>query len=372
MMATSVRCARLPMHFDEVGLLRDLAGIDACEWVPHFNSGDYDGEWSGVALRAVDGRAELIYPDPTATGRYADTPVLARSPHFQEVVSAFECELTSVRLLRLGARSSIREHRDFRLSHAHGEVRIHVPIVTSDQVAFFLDGERVRMRAGEAWYLDVELPHRVDNASDTERVHLVLDCVANGWLDAMFPAACAAVAAPAPVVPRRSRDDAELHGSLAVRIAAFLRDIGLVVAAGPATHDTVVPGIRIEGGALVVDEPAMSFPGDLLHEAGHLAVVPPARRAGLTGAGDADPAEEMMAIGWSYAAALHLGIDPALVFHSGGYRGGSESLLENFAEGRYIGVPMLQWVGLTYDEREAAAHGAEPYPAMRHWLRTTG
>ncbi len=68
----------------------------------------------------------------------------------------------------------------------------------------------------------------------------------------------------------------------------------------------------------------------------------------------------MAAIGWSYAAALAIGIPLEVVFHAQGYRGGSDSLLENFAEGRYLGVPLLQWYGMT---------GAGEYPAMRGWVR---
>jgi hypothetical protein len=79
-------------------------------------------------------------------------------------------------------------------------------------------------------------------------------------------------------------------------------------------------------------------------------------------------AEEMMAIAWSYAAAVHLGLEPGVVFHEGGYKGGAESLIENFTNGRYIGVPMLQWIGLTFDERRAKEMGIEPYPRMTKWV----
>jgi hypothetical protein len=82
-----------------------------------------------------------------------------------------------------------------------------------------------------------------------------------------------------------------------------------------------------------------------------------------------DPAEEMSAMGWSYAAALAIGIDPAVVFHEFGYRGASASLLENFAEGRYLAVPMLQWYGMTYEKKVAAGLGEDPYPHMQSWLR---
>ncbi len=152
------------------------------------------------------------------------------------------------------------------------------------------------------------------------------------------------------------------------RVAAFLGAIGLPVSYARIDERTVVPGILIDKGVLVVDESQLKYPGDLLHEAGHLAVMPADRRRQIhCDAGD-QPAEEMSAIAWSYAAALHIGLDPAAVFHEAGYRGGSESLLENFAAGRYLGVPMLQWLGMAEDERTATANGRRPYPEMLRWV----
>ena len=151
-------------------------------------------------------------------------------------------------------------------------------------------------------------------------------------------------------------------------IAAFLEDIGLDVQASAIDGRTFVPGIQIQHGVLVVDEAELLYPGDLLHEAGHLAVVPSARRAAIHIDVGKSAGEEMMAIAWSYAAALHLGIEPAIVFHEDGYKGGSSALLENFGEGRYIGVPTLQWLGLTAEPRLAAELGVRPYPHMLKWL----
>ncbi len=67
---------------------------------------------------------------------------------------------------------------------------------------------------------------------------------------------------------------------------------------------------------------------------------------------------EMMAIAWSYAAAVRLDVDPATVFHSGGYRGWAGSIIDNFSAGRYFGVPMLQWIGLTFDENKQERSGS--------------
>ena len=45
-----------------------------------------------------------------------------------------------------------------------------------------------------------------------------------------------------------------------------------------------LPGIRLEQGALLVDESQLTYPGDLLHEAGHIAMTPPELRPSLSGA----------------------------------------------------------------------------------------
>ena len=151
-------------------------------------------------------------------------------------------------------------------------------------------------------------------------------------------------------------------------IVGFLGEVALPVRLDVVEGPTALPGITIDRGTLVVDLARLRYPGDLLHEAGHLAVMPAEERTQRVRDAGGDPAREMMAIAWSYAAVCHLGLDPAVVFHEGGYRGGSQSLIENFSAGRYIGVPVLQWLGLTADDRRAAELGIEPYPRMRRWL----
>jgi hypothetical protein len=119
----------------------------------------------------------------------------------------------------------------------------------------------------------------------------------------------------------------------------------------------------------LVDQARLKYPGDLLHEAGHLAVKPEEeRRQSGSDAGN-DPAEEMMAIAWSFAALVHLQLSPEIVFHADGYRGGSQALIDNFTQGHTFGVPMLQWLGMTADQQQAKRLGIAPYPQMIRWLR---
>jgi hypothetical protein len=155
--------------------------------------------------------------------------------------------------------------------------------------------------------------------------------------------------------------------ALVTLIVGFLTGIGLEVRFAAIAGATRMPGVTMEGGALLVDRALLLYPGDVLHEAGHLATVSPAEPIALGRDAGGGPAGEMMAIAWSYAAAVHLALDAAIVFHAGGYRGGSEALVDNFTQGRYVGVPMLQWIGLTLEPKAAAAAGAEPYPSMVRW-----
>src|SRR5579883_3457209 len=104
-------------------------------------------------------------------------------------------------------------------------------------------------------------------------------------------------------------------GPLNAQIVQFLTDIGLTVRPGKVPNDAFLPGIAIMHGELLFDEVRMLYPGDLLHEAGHLAVLSPRQRKCIHLNVGSDPGEEMAAIAWSYAAALHLAIDPAVVFH---------------------------------------------------------
>ena len=160
---------------------------------------------------------------------------------------------------------------------------------------------------------------------------------------------------------------------LTARIAEFLDGIGIAVDAAELPGDSFLPGIALESGGLLVDGTRLDYPGDLLHEAGHLAAAPAWARPRMSGsiavAGLDTSNLEWAAIPWSYAAALAIGIDPAEVFHGGGYHGHSPGLLTNFRLGVPIGVHHLVDAGMTAVGARAAELGVEPYPHMLRWLR---
>jgi hypothetical protein len=176
---------RLPLPFDAGRLATDLANVKPDEWQPHYNRADYDGDWSGIALRSATGASTELFNNPN-TSTFVDTPVLERCPYFREAISRFECPLRAVRLLRLGPGARILEHTDFGLKYCDGDFRLHIPIATNPETDFVVAGRRLPLIAGEAWYIDFSLPHRIFNRGATDRVHLVIDGKVNQWAHSLI------------------------------------------------------------------------------------------------------------------------------------------------------------------------------------------
>ena len=153
-----------------------------------------------------------------------------------------------------------------------------------------------------------------------------------------------------------------------ILILDWLQQIGLTVRLAPLDADTFLPGVTLAPGGLIVDPDVLLYPGDLLHEAGHLATRLPEQRASAGSNAGSDMGDEIAAQTWSYAAAIHLGLPPETVFHSTGYKGAAASLIQIYRDGS-AGVPLLQWMGLTLDSARAAEISVPPYPHMIRWLR---
>jgi len=95
-----------------------------------------------------------------------------------------------INLVKLLAHNNIAEHQDknFSLAHSH---RIHIPIVTNDKVFFNVGDESINMKVGEIIEINNRRFHSVDNQSDEDRVHLIIDFVIPGE-----PCCCAEIHHP--------------------------------------------------------------------------------------------------------------------------------------------------------------------------------
>jgi len=104
-------------------------------------------------------------------------------PVFDYIADYFGNDGYIVRALfaRLAAHGRIDSHTDglFSLLKCH---RIHIPIITNDQVVFNIGGEEKVLAEGEMWEINNATLHAVDNRSDEDRIHLIIDWVPNSTL----------------------------------------------------------------------------------------------------------------------------------------------------------------------------------------------
>jgi len=156
------------------------------------------------------------------------------------------------------------------------------------------------------------------------------------------------------------------------KVLSFLKEIGIDIVE-KELETSFLPGLSLGPNCLYIDFEKLLYPGDILHEAGHLAVTTSDERkiAGTNEMASDWPTqgEEMGAILWSFAAAKHLELPVEFVFHPNGYKNESEWLISNFTNETYIGLPFLEWTGLTLGKERATKESKEPFPKMLKWLR---
>jgi len=153
-------------------------------------------------------------------------------------------------------------------------------------------------------------------------------------------------------------------------ILAFLTEIGISWRAGTVSGNSFLPGLEVVAGELVIDRAQLKYPGDLLHEAGHIALLPATKRSAFSGnvkeSLPGHEGDELAVILWSYAASRHLGLPINFVIHDAGYQQQAGWLRDQLSQGIFIGLPLLVWMGLTTDSRIPGQRG---FPQMERWLR---
>jgi hypothetical protein len=168
----------------------DIERLQETLWKEHYNLKNYEGSWSTIQLRSLNGSVEnnisIHHSALQEEQQYQDTVLLQACPNIQQVIDFFEMEKLSIRLMKLNAGAVIKPHADHDLSFEDGEVRIHIPVITNPEVEFFLEEDKLSMPAGTCWYLNLSLTHRVNNFGTNDRIHLVIDGKVNEWVKYLF------------------------------------------------------------------------------------------------------------------------------------------------------------------------------------------
>jgi hypothetical protein len=157
------------------------------------------------------------------------------------------------------------------------------------------------------------------------------------------------------------------------KILFFLNEIGITIIEKKLDESTFLPGLTLGPNCIYIDYEKLGYPGDILHEAGHIAVTSPTDRAKIgteTMAKDwPSQGEEIATMLWSFAACKHLDLPLEYVFHAGGYKGSSNWLMDNFETGNYIGLPFFEWTQMAYSKEKSAEMNVVTFPKMVKWVR---
>jgi quercetin dioxygenase-like cupin family protein len=181
-----IRHIRFPMMFETDRLKADLAKVLGSNWVSHYNTDAYSGNWTSIALLSAGGNSQQINALSIEKLPVTETEVMEGCDYFREVLNSFQFDKTTARLLCLEAGAEIKPHRDYALGYEDGVFRLHIPIITNPDVEFILAGERLIMNEGTCWYINANEEHSVANRGTENRIHLVIDGERNAWTDELF------------------------------------------------------------------------------------------------------------------------------------------------------------------------------------------
>ena len=159
----------LPVAYDAERLAAEISALGEDAWRPHpegFKGNDF------IPLIAVNGDPA----DEAFKGPMRPTDHLRKCPYLIDVLASLGAAWGRTRLMRLDAHADVTPHVDINY-YWRDRMRVHVPIVTQPSVRFHCGEHAIHMGAGECWIFDTWSLHKVINANDTQRIHLVADTV---------------------------------------------------------------------------------------------------------------------------------------------------------------------------------------------------
>jgi len=150
------------------------------------------GNWTAISLKGYGADPKQIGKGGVLGTETSDTlqeTALYHELNIGAILENIPAETDRVRLMRLEAGTKIAKHTDkVDKDIKTGKIkRLHIPVITDDKIIFrsWLDNgiAEFHMAKGECWWLDVAKAHAVENNSDIDRVHLVVDVINNETID---------------------------------------------------------------------------------------------------------------------------------------------------------------------------------------------
>lgn len=101
---------------------------------------------------------------------------------YKHLENIYDAKVVRSEIIKMHGKSSIPPHIDSGEFLYLGR-RVHVPLITNKDVIFTVLNHSLNMEIGKWYEINNSLPHSVNNPTDTERVHIIIDLVFNRLLD---------------------------------------------------------------------------------------------------------------------------------------------------------------------------------------------
>lgn len=193
------RCARLHQGCDAARLVDEVAALPARYWG---DKGGRGGPQVGAQAVFLRGYAPMEGKKPIE-----DREAFDHLPYVRELItSLIPAEPSRCLLALLPAGELVAPHVDRGRLLARS-IRLHMPVVTSDDVWMFCDEFSYNMRPGEIWALNNGALHGVWNAdTQLDRIHVICDFAPTPGLLDMLAGAQRDLGQQQPTIRKRLYD----------------------------------------------------------------------------------------------------------------------------------------------------------------------
>ena len=164
--------------FDLTSIIEKIVRIPQAKWLESGREKRYDVHSDTQTLLCIHSKG-VRYSKPEASEIYHELqdelrPIVNYIADFYSD-NGFVASLIFTKLL---AGCKIPRHADggYSLMKVH---RVHILIVTNDRIIFFINGAEKNMQVGELWEINNKFVHMVENRSDEDRIHLIIDWMPN-------------------------------------------------------------------------------------------------------------------------------------------------------------------------------------------------
>lgn len=164
-MQLTTAMAKLQKNLDSREILISMYQLENLTQMAAGYPGEGHVKWSSMTLYSqIHGLAKGAENQPSLVNLIENTGLIFKYARFMVLQSG----------------GVIRKHSDSFLNTR--TARLHLPLLTHDNVYLYIDDERCLWKPGEIWFGDFSRPHWAHNYSHIDRVHLVMDVEINETL----------------------------------------------------------------------------------------------------------------------------------------------------------------------------------------------